>query len=72
MSNKKRKHKNATSDDDATKNQSRESSMRETLNDFAYFQELWDKSIAQLTTKKRKSNKQNNIMMDVDDDVANR
>ena len=58
MSNKKRKNATASNDIDAT-NQSRESLMRETLNDFAYFQELWDKSIAQPTTKKRKSNKQN-------------
>ena len=72
MSNKKRKNATASNDIDAT-NQSRESSMRETLNDFAYFQELWDKSIAQpTTTKKRKSNKQNNTMMDVDadDDIS--
>jgi len=72
MSDKQRKHKNATSNDDATKNQSQESSMRETLNDFAYFQEVWDKSMQQPTTKKRKSNKQNNMMMDVDadDDIS--
>jgi len=70
MSNKKRKHKNATASDDIdAANQSQESpSMRETLNDFAYFQDVWDKSIAQSTTKKRKSNKQNNMMMDIDDD----
>jgi len=70
MSNKKRKHKNATAgnDDDAAY-QSQESSKRETLSDFAYFQEMWDKSIQPTSTaKKRKSNKQSNTMMDDDDD----
>ena len=72
MSNKKRKHKNATAGDDGATNQSPESSMRETLNDFAYFQEVWDKSITQPTStaKERKSNKQNNMMLHDDDDIS--
>ena len=58
-----------------TTNQSQESSMRETLNDFAYFQEVWDKPMHPTnTTKKRKSDTKSNIMLhdDDDDDIINK
>ena len=68
--NKKKKHKNATAGGDAT-NQSQESSMRETLNDFAYFQEVWDKSMHPTnTTKKRKSDTKSNMMLHDDDGIS--